>query len=75
LGSGQAGLATSILLALRKEFNLSVDHTLDEFVIPLSDSNVYSQILNVFSSIINKKSIKREYPGNGMIMTPGFEII
>lgn len=75
LGRGQAGLATSILYALKKEFSLSTDHTLDKFIIPLSDSNIYSQILQTFSSIINKKSIKREYPGNGMIMTPGYGII
>lgn len=75
LGGGQAGLATSIMYALRKEFNLSVDHSLDKFIIPLSDSNIYSQILQTISSLINRKSVKREYPGNGMIMTPGFGFI
>ena len=75
LGGGQAGLATSIMYALKKEFNLSTDHSLDKFIIPLSDSNIYNSILQTFSSIINKKSIKREYPGNGMVMTPGYGII
>lgn len=69
------GLAYSIIQSLKKTFNLSTDHTLDKYIIPLSDSNIYSQILQIFSSIINKKSIKREYPGNGMVMTPGYGFI
>lgn len=75
LGGGQAGLATSIIQSLKREFSLSTNHSLDKFIIPLSDSNIYSQILQTFSSVINKKSIKREYPGNGMVMTPGYGIM
>lgn len=73
LGSGKAGLAESIILSLRKEFNLSTNHA-NDLKIPFSDPNMYSQILSTISSIINKKSVKREYPGNGMVMTPGYKI-
>ena len=73
LGSGKAGLAESIIMSLKKEFNLSTNHA-NDLKIPFSDPNMYSQILSTISSIINKKSIKREYPGNGMIMTPGYKI-
>ena len=73
LGSGKAGLAESIVQALKKEFNLSISHE-NELKMPFSDPNMYSQILSTISGIINKKSIKREYPGNGMVMTPGYKI-
>ena len=73
LGSGKAGLAESIIYSLKKGFNLSTNHA-NDLKIPFSDPNMYSQILSTISSIINQKSIKREYPGNGMIMTPGYKI-
>ncbi len=73
LGSGKAGLAESIIYSLRKEFNLSTNHV-NDLKIPFSDPNMYSQILSTISSIINKKSVKREYPGNGMVMTPGYKM-
>ena len=72
-GSGKVGLAESIINSLKKGFNLSTNH-INDLKIPFSDPNMYSQILNTISSIINKKSVKREYPGNGMIMTPGYKI-
>lgn len=46
----------------------------DIFKIPLSDSNVYSQILPTLVSIINKKSIKRKFSGSGCVMIPGFNV-
>jgi hypothetical protein len=59
---------------VKKEFNLNTDHDLDVFKIPFDDPNIYSQILSTFVSIINKKSIKRQYPGSGMVMMPGYDI-
>ena len=46
----------------------------DIFKIPLSDSNIYSQILPTLVSIINKKSIKRKFSGSGCVMIPGFNV-
>lgn len=71
---GQAGLANAIIDAIKQEFNLNVDHLEDMFHIPFSDANIYSTILSTFVSIINKKSIKRQYPGQGTVMVPGYNI-
>ena len=69
---GQAGLAESIIKTIRKKFDLNSDHSLDSFKIPFSDPNIYSNILSTFVSIINNKSIKRKYPGQGTVMVPGY---
>lgn len=69
---GQAGLSTALLLALKKEFNMTVNHYMSKHKIPFSDPNIYSQLISTLASTINKKSIKREYPGNGMVMSPGY---
>ena len=71
---GQAGLASAILKAIKQNFNLNTNHELDEFKIPFSDPNIYSTILSTFVSIINKKSIKRQYPGLGTVMVPAYDI-
>ena len=71
---GQAGLANAIIDAIKNTFNLNTDHALDEIKIPFSDPNIYSTILSTFVSIINKKSIKRQYPGLGTVMVPGYDI-
>lgn len=69
---GQAGLAESIIKAIKKQFDLNSDHEADVFKIPFSDPNIYSNILSTFVSIINNKSIKRKYPGQGTVMVPGY---
>lgn len=71
---GQAGLANAIIDNIKERFNLNTDHALDEFKIPFSDPNIYSTILSTFVSVINKKSIKRQYPGLGTVMVPGYNI-
>ena len=71
---GQAGLADAIIENIKEKFNLNTDHALDEFKIPFSDQNIYSTILSTFVSVINKKSIKRQYPGLGTVMVPGYDI-
>ena len=71
---GQAGLANAIIDNIKEGFNLNTDHALDEFKIPFSDPNIYSTILSTFVSIINKKSIKRQYPGQGTVMVPGYNM-
>lgn len=73
-GRGQAGLAEAIINNIKKKFNLSTDHALDEFKIPFSDHNIYNTILSTFVSNINRKSIKRQYPGLGTVMVPGYNL-
>lgn len=71
---GQKGLLRAIMEEVKKEFNIDSDHANNIFKIPFSDPNIYSQILSTFVSIINRKSIKRQYPGSGMVMMPGYDI-
>lgn len=70
----ERGLTKAILYQIRKNFNLSTDHNLDKIKIPFSDPNIYGKILQVVGSILNKKSIKRKYPGLGQVMVPSFGI-
>lgn len=71
---GEAGLAEAIIENIKKGFNLNTDHELDAIKIPFSDPNIYSTILPTFVSVINKKSIKRQYPGQGTVMVPGYDL-
>ena len=71
---GQAGLANAIIDSIKKSINFNTDHVLDQLKVPFSDPNIYSTILSTFVSVINKKSIKRQYPGLGTVMVPGYDI-
>lgn len=71
----KAELASEIIQKISETFNLNSNHVKDEFLIPFSDPNIYSNILPTFVSTINNKSIKRKYPGSGCVMVPGFRII
>ena len=73
-GRNQVGLSQAIMNNIRDKFNLNTDHSLDEFKIPFSDPNIYSNILSTFVSNMNKKSIKRQFPGLGTVMVPSFNI-
>lgn len=68
-------LTASIISRIKSTFNLHDDHTIDEFKLPNSDNSLYSQVIPTFVSNINKKSIKRKYPGSGCVMVPGYGII
>ena len=68
-------LAAPIIAEIKRKFNLSNDHSLDEFLIPFSDSNIYQNTISNFVSMLNSKSIKRKYPGSGCVMVPGYNII
>lgn len=73
-GRNSAGLAEAIINNIRQKFNLNTDHSLDELKIPFSDKNIYGQILSTFVSNLNRKSIKRQYPGLGMPMVPSYNM-
>lgn len=75
LDPNKADLAAEIITEIANKFNLNDNHFLDELKIPFSDPNIYSNIIPTFVSIINKKSIKRKYPGSGCVMVPGYGII
>ena len=69
---GRTDLSQSIMSELKRTFNFTEDHSDDAFWLPLSDSNIYQQAVIEFISQINKKSIKRKYPGSGCVMVPGY---
>lgn len=73
-GKRGIGLAESIVNNIKSKFNLNTDHSLDDLKIPFSDPNIYSSILSSFVSNINKKSIKRQYPGLGTVMVPSYNL-
>lgn len=73
-GNGEIGLAEAIINNIKAKFNLNTDHSLDKLKIPFSDPNIYSSILSTFVSNINKKSIKRQYPGLGTVMVPSYNM-
>lgn len=70
----KTGLTNSIISIIKEQFNLSDSHIYDKFKIPFSDPNIYSNILSTVSSVLNRKSIKRKYPGTGQIMVPSYGI-
>lgn len=70
----QKGLTTAIMKAIYKKFGRNANHVDDKYKIPFSDINIYSRLLPIISNIINKKSIKRSYPGLGTVMSPGYNI-
>lgn len=70
--NNEANLANEIINAVKKVLNSNVDHLKDEFKIPFSDPGVYKTLLPQFVSEINAKSIKRKYPGSGMVQCPSF---
>lgn len=70
----QKGLTTAIMKAIHKKFGRNANHVDDKYKIPFSDINIYSRLLPIISNIINKKSIKRRYPGLGTVMSPGYNI-
>lgn len=72
--SSSSSLAGAIISKIKKKFNLNSDHKLDNLKIPFSDPNIFSQILSSFVSNINKKSIKRQYPGLGTVMVPSYNM-
>ena len=68
-------LAKPIIDEISKLFNTYDNHVLAPLKLAFSDSNLYSTILSTFMSNLNKKSIKRKYPGSGCVMVPGYGII
>lgn len=70
----ERGLTKAILYQIRKNLGLSSNHSLDKLKIPFSDPSIYGKIMQVMGSILNKKSIKRKYPGMGQVMVPAFGI-
>lgn len=61
-----------IMQAVTEVFYNSTDHTKDDYKLPFSDANVYSNFIATLASVINKESIKRKHPGSGCVMVPAY---
>lgn len=68
-------LAKPIIDEISKLFNVYDNHILSPLKLAFSDPNLYSTVISTFMSNLNKKSIKRKYPGSGCVMVPGYGII
>lgn len=71
----QASLVDSILKNIEHHFHHNISHMDDKLKLPFSESNLYSQVLPCIAGLVNKKSIKRKYPGAGCVMVPSYNII
>lgn len=71
----QANLSDELMKEIEKKFHKNISHLQDEFKIPVSDSNIYSQVLPTLVSLINQKSIKRKIMGAGCVMIPSYNIV
>lgn len=71
---GESGLAQEVMATIERELNLNTNHKKDKHHVPFSDKTIYSTILSTFVSVLNKKSIKRQYPGLGTVICPGYDI-
>lgn len=74
-GRGRSGLGNAIVRAIEEQFNVQLDHSQDNIKVPFSDPNIYGTILSTFVSGLNKKSIKRKFPGLGTIMCPSYNTV
>lgn len=75
LNDDRVTLTEMLIMKLESTFGKLSEDDKDAFRVPFSDPNIYSQILPTFVSSINKKSIKRKFPGSGCVMCPGYNIM
>ena len=75
LNRGQNGIAESLIDEIKRNFGTSTDHSLDDIKIAFSDQVIYNRIISTVASILNKKSVKRKFPGTGQVMAAGFNIV
>lgn len=64
-----------IMQAVESVFYKSKNHQQDNFKIPFSDPNIYSDFIATLASTINKEAIKRKHPGSGCVMVPAYHMI
>lgn len=62
-----------IIQEVKKEFNNNESHQLDNFKLPISDANIFQQAVTSFVTQMNN-IIKRDYPGTGDVMSPGYDV-
>lgn len=65
-------LLNTIINLVKKDLNVDLSSGQKKFLLPISDPNVFRQIITQFVSQMNT-IIKRKYPGIGDVMTPGYD--
>lgn len=68
------GLNIAIMEDIVREFGMNKDHNNDSVFIPFSDPNIFTSMMSSFIANINKKSIKRQYPGIGAVISPSYDL-
>lgn len=71
---GGMKLTENIIKQIKQQFNINSDHALDKIFLPFSDHTIYNQVLSIIISSINRKSIKRKFPGMGTVMVAGYDM-
>lgn len=69
-----AELGDIILEGMAKVLRTGTTELKQKFKIPFSDSSLYSSLLPVITSAINKVSIKAKLAGSALVLTPGYKI-
>lgn len=69
-----AELGDIILEGMAKVLRTGKPELKQKFKIPFSDSSLYSSLLPVITSAINKVSIKAKLAGSALVLTPGYKI-
>jgi hypothetical protein len=64
-------LCAVIVDSVKERFNLSSNDHIDDLKLPISDPNIFSQIMATFITKVNT-AIKRRSSGLGTIMVPGY---
>ena len=62
-----------IIQAVKDTFLKSESHELDDYKLPISDPNIFNEVISSFLNTINKKSLKRKYPGLGAVLVPAYK--
>lgn len=68
------GLYKQLLINLEKEFLKAVESD-DSFKLPFSDPQIFRNSVIAIISAINSLSIKRKFPGGGLIMVPAYGFV
>lgn len=69
----QSNLYEQLIINLAKEYKEAVQNN-DSFKFPFSDPQAFTTSVTSIISTINKLSIKRKFPGSGLIMAGGYGI-
>lgn len=71
-GRQHTDLINAIIDQVKQEFNINDNHLQDSFKLPISDPNVFKQIVATFAGSMNNGVLRRKYSGIGDVMVPAY---